>query len=142
VNLISSLDKVDAELFRKLCSFVWQIGDLAPLIYNHTDEIYTASGVYFNSLIHLEEIGLISFQPVGGYQRMRLPQKLLVLFYAKPFVIEFQQTENNNLVIGTVLLSQAGKELAPICESAPCPGFQEYVLARWQSMGLRITEVN
>jgi hypothetical protein len=142
ISLISSLDKGDAELFRRLCSFVWQIGDLVPLIYNDADEIYTASEVYFNSLIHLEETGLISFLPVTGYRRKGLPQRLAVLFYAKPFIIEFPRLENNNLPIGMVLLSQAGQQLAPICESAPCPGFQEYVVARWRNMGLRITEVS
>ena len=72
---------------------------------------------------------------------MRLPQKLAVLFYAKPFIIEFPQTENNNLPIGNGLLSQAGQELAPICESAPCQGFQEYVVTRRQNTGLLVTEL-
>ncbi len=142
VNLLSSLDKADAELFRKLCSFVWQIGDLVPLIYGHNDTIYTEGGVYFNSLMHLEEIGLISFQPLVGYQRMLFPETTAVFFYGKPFEIRFPQPEKNALQIGTVLLSQVRKELAPICESAPCPGFQEYVIAKWQSMGLGVKEIN
>jgi len=141
VNLLSSLDKADAELFTGLCSFVWQIGDLLPLIYGHNDKIYADAGLGFGSLMRLDEIGLISFEPINGYVRKSFPQTAVVLFYGKPFEIEFRQPENNILVTGSVLLSKAGQELAPICESAPWPGFQEYVIARWQTMGLQVREV-
>jgi hypothetical protein len=74
--------------------------------------------------MHLERVGLISFGNLAGYQKVRLPKTQVVFFYGKRFEIEFPQPENNTLQIGKVLLSQAGAELAPICGSAPCPGFQ------------------
>ncbi len=46
VNLLASLDKADAELFSKLCSFAWQIGDLVPLIYDHKHEMYVDNGIF------------------------------------------------------------------------------------------------
>lgn len=142
VNLISSVDKAVAELFRQLCSFAWRIPDaeVVPLVFDHNDQIY-AELLQFDALRHLEEIGLISFQD-GGYVAEGFGQAGKMSFYGKPFEIEFPQPANNSLQIGTVLLSKVGQELALICESAPCLGFQEYVVARWQLMGLRITEVN
>jgi hypothetical protein len=111
VNLVSTLDKADAELFRKLCSFAWQIGDVVPLVYDHNDEIYHGGGVFFSSLLHLQEIGLISFQSLTGtgYQRMRLPQTAGAFFYGKLFEIEFPQPENNTLHTGMVLLSRTAR---------------------------------
>ena len=41
VGLLSSLDKSDAELFRKLCSFGWFIGNVVPLVYDLDADIYT-----------------------------------------------------------------------------------------------------
>ena len=141
VNLISSLDKADAELFTKLCSFAWQIDGVFPLIYDHRDKMYVDNGIFFESVKRLEEVGLVSFQPPpSGYQKERLPQTQIASFYGKRFEIEFPKPESNTLPIGTVLLTQAGSELAPICESAPCPGFQEYVTAKWQAMRLRVKE--
>ena len=57
----------------KLCAYAWQIGDVVPLIYDHQDKIYTDGGLYFDALRHLEEIGLISFQPIAGYAKQHLP---------------------------------------------------------------------
>jgi len=113
-----------------------------PLIYDHRDKTYVDNGIFFESMKHLDEIGLISFQlPPSGYQRERLPQTQGASFYGKTFEIEFPKPEDNALPIGSVLLSQAGRELASICESAPCPGFQEYVIAKWRSMGLAVKEI-
>jgi len=112
VNLISTLDKVDAELFRQLYSFAWQIAEVFPLIYDHNDRMYTDHGIFFASLKRLDEIGLISFEPPpSGYQRERLPQTQVVSFYDKTFEIQFLKPENNTLPIGTVLLTRAGQEL-------------------------------
>jgi hypothetical protein len=142
VNLMSSLDKVDAEHFKKLCSFGWRISELVPLIYDHTDRMYQEDGQYFDALKHLAEIGLASFEPLAEYSYLetKLPQTFVVSFYGKPFEVAFPKPENNILPLGQVLLSKAGQQLAPICGSAPHPGFQDYVLARWRAMGLPVME--
>ncbi len=54
---------------------------MVPLIYDHQDKIYTDGGLYFNALRHLEEIGLISFQPIAGYARQHLSQRVTIAFY-------------------------------------------------------------
>src|SRR5438132_11151718 len=73
VNFLSDLDKNDAELFTKLCGFAWLIGNLVPLIYDEQQEIYNKFGVNFNTLSHLESIGLIQFQLLG-FKRLKLPK--------------------------------------------------------------------
>jgi hypothetical protein len=141
VNLMSSLDKTDAELLRYVCSLNWQIGDnVVPLVYDYSDEIYGIEKC-FGILKHLADIALVSFEPLTGYSRARLPQTLVVYFFDKGFEITFPLPENNTLFVGQVLLSQAGMELAAICGSAPHPGFEEYVLGRWKAMGLQVTEL-
>ena len=40
VNFLSDLDKAEADLFTKLCGFVWMFGGLNPLVLDGTAEIY------------------------------------------------------------------------------------------------------
>ena len=62
VNFLSDLDKADAELFAKLCGFGWMMGRVVPLVFDVQAEIYNKHGINFNSLSHLESIGLIQFR--------------------------------------------------------------------------------
>jgi len=142
VNFLAALDKTDADLFRSLCSFGWLWGDVVPLIYDVHDGIYSHAGITFSSLMHLDEIGLISFNASAGFRRVELSQKIVVSYHGSPVEIEFQNPENNDLSIGKVLLSQVGQELAPVCGSAPRDGFKDYVVKRWRSEGYKVSETN
>ena len=50
VNFLSDLDKAEADLFTKLCGFVWMIGELRPLVFDASAEIYNRHGINFSSL--------------------------------------------------------------------------------------------
>jgi hypothetical protein len=142
VNLMSSLDKSDAELFRSLCSFAWTVGsDQVPLIYDEDDKIYTDAGVTFFTLTHLDTIGLLSYNPLNGFGFLKQPKSITISFYGKEFEIAFAQQENNTLEIGRVFLSKTGKDLATICGSGAAPNFHEYVVKNWQAAGLQVKEV-
>lgn len=136
VNFLHSLDKADAQLFTVLCSYGWLIGDIVPLIYDVQAEIYKRNGINFNSLKHLDEIGLVSFNNLTGYRRIGLPERITVFYYGTPINIQFKNKENNDLNVGKVLLSKVGQELAPIVGSKPLPEFLEYTLKKWSDMGL------
>lgn len=131
VNFLSSLDKSDAILFQSLCSFCWFLGNLVPLIYDVDAPIYNRRGIYFNSLKHLDEIGLLSFENLAGYRRLHLPKKTTIFYYGTPINIEFENESDNFLEIGKVLLSKTGQELVPICGSESIPEFFDYILEKW-----------
>lgn len=134
VKFLSSLDKSDAELFTRLCTFEWNIGDLVPLIYDIQGEIYNRYGINFNSLSHLESIGLIQFNSLQGFRRLKLPKTLTVLYYGRPTVLEFQKDSDNGMDIGIVLLTKTGEELAPICGSHADFKFEQYIHDKWEKL--------
>ena len=68
VNLLADLDKIDAELFTKLCGFVWQIEGFVPLVFDAQNELYNRSGINFNSLTHLESLGLIKYEDIPEFR--------------------------------------------------------------------------
>jgi Protein of unknown function (DUF2806) len=141
VNLLSSLDKSDAEMFRRLSSFSWRIEDMVPLVYDFTAPIYTQAGIDFGMLNHLESIGLVSFEAGGGYREQKLPQRIIVSYQGYEISITFPKPEDNDMSIGHVLFSKAGEELASICAPAPVSGFLDYTIDKWKSEGLQIADL-
>ena len=132
VNFLSDLDKADAELFAKLCGFGWMVGYLVPLVLDVEAEIYNKYGINFNSLSHLESIGLVQFDSVASLVQRNLPKKFAVFYYGNPLTLEMPNDTGNQLKIGKVLLTKIGQELVPICGSRPVEGFRDYVMDQWK----------
>ena len=134
VSFIAELDKSEAVLFNRLCGFIWQIGetDDVPLVFDRKAEIYKKHGLNFDSLQHLESIGLIRHIPLPGFVEDDVPKRFIVTYYGRELVLELPKDAGNELVIGEALLTRVGKELLPICESVPVEGFWEYVMDQWK----------
>ena len=133
VNLLSDLDKNDADAFTKLCGFGWWIeAIIVPLVFDFRAEIYTKHGISFSTVSHLESIGLVQLSGAADFQVHDQSKKFVVQYYRKPLLLEMPNDTGNILNIGKVLLTGSGEELAPICGSKPVAGFYEYVKARWR----------
>ncbi|MCH7870731.1 MAG: DUF2806 domain-containing protein [Planctomycetes bacterium] len=136
VNLLAELDKSDARLFTALCGFVWVVEDVVPLIYDDEHSIYNEAGIDFQSIKHLESIGLISFGSLAGYQRRGFSSRVTTYYFGQPLIADFRQPKENRFSIGKVLLTQSGKQLARICHARPVQGFLEYIVDKWNKNGL------
>jgi len=142
VNLLADLDKIDAELFVQLCGFAWWVGEvIVPLVFDVKDPLYNQRAINFDSLGHLETLGLIHFDHLSNFQRLRLPKNLTAVYHGKPAELTFPKDSDNTLVVGTVRFTRAGGELAPVCGATPVEGFFDYVYERWiqQSLVLKKT---
>ncbi|KPU60963.1 hypothetical protein AN403_5081 [Pseudomonas fluorescens] len=135
VEFISTMDKGDAELFTKLCTFVWMIGSPTLIISDVDHDIYQKNGITFNALKHLDSIGLISFESMSGYSRLKIPKHCTLFYYGRPIRLEFQLDENN-LPIGKALLTNIGQELVSLCGSSSSSEFYDYVLDTWHAQGI------
>ncbi|MDE0012830.1 MAG: DUF2806 domain-containing protein [Candidatus Poribacteria bacterium] len=132
VNLLSDFDKSDADLFTRLCGFGWVVRDVVPLVFDVQADTYIRKGITFDTLSHLDTIGLIQFDGLAGFKQISLPKRFAVSYYGKLLYLEMPQDANNELNIGKVLLTKIGQELAPICGSKPVEGFYEYVKEQWK----------
>lgn len=133
VNFLSNLDKFEADLFTKLCGFGWLFDIIEPLVFDVQAEIYNRQGINFDTLSHLESIGLIQFNNVVGFHKIKLPGKFILHYFGEPLSLKMQKAENNVLPIGRVILTRIGQELSPICGSMPVEGFIDFVKERWKS---------
>jgi Protein of unknown function (DUF2806) len=137
VDLVATLDKADAVLFSQLCSFGVSLGQLTPLVYDSNHEIYTKHGIDFGVVSHLASIGLIQFSELAGYVIEGLNQKGHVQYFGTGIWVEFTQEKDNALQVGKVLLTKAGRQLAPISGAGPIEGFVEYVQEQWKGFGYK-----
>jgi hypothetical protein len=135
VEFTHDMDKSDAQLFTNLCSFGWYSGQVFPLVYDESNEIYAQKGITFASLKHLDDIGLVTFQSIGGFRLQGLGRSTTMFYYGAPINIEFQNAEKNDLQLGKVLLTKVGQELGPICGSVKSETFMDYVVNEWSKLG-------
>lgn len=136
ISILASLDKAEAELFTNLCTFCWDIDGLIPLVYDDAQhELYRRHGINFEALAHLESIGLIKHDAVAGFRIAQLPAAIHVSYFGAPATLKPPNDSELDINIGEALLTQAGRELAPVCGAEGDPDFREYVLAKWRERG-------
>jgi hypothetical protein len=141
VNFISSMDKEDAEVFRKFCQFTWMIGEPKPLIFDITNDIYIKNGIGFNELKHLEDIGLITLEMTAGYINTGFGKVAHFYYFGELTKIEFQtENPNNKLKIGKALFTQTGKELVKICNAEKNQEFYEYAIKQLSNSGAVVSK--
>lgn len=133
VNFLSTMDRTDADLFTDLCGFLWWIGYYTPLIFDFRANIYKDNGITVNALIHLESIGLIQFERSMGFRQECLPKHVEFTYHGQPLRLEMPKNRDNDLSIGSVVLTTVGLELAPLCESKPVESFFDYVKEKWRA---------
>lgn len=131
VNLLGDLDKRDAESFTSLCGFGWMIGSICPLVFDVQGKFYNSHGIDFVALSNLETLGLIQFNNISGFVQQGLPKRFKVFYYGKSVELTLPKDTNNDLMLGKVLLTRAGQELALICGSRPVEGFFDFVYDHW-----------
>ncbi len=130
INFLSEVEKEDAELFESLCSFSWFIGQNTLLIYDTKNKIYSVKGITFDTLKHLDALGLISFDNIAGYKRIGISNTVFVSYHTTGFFLHLPNGQNE-LSIGKVLFTNLGKELKKIINSIPYPEFVDFILAYW-----------
>ncbi|WP_412523428.1 DUF2806 domain-containing protein [Shewanella chilikensis] len=141
IDFISTMDKSDADLFTKFCQFVWMIGDATPLIFDVQADVYNKQGINFGTLKHLDAIGLISFESTAGYRRFGFPKRAVIFYYGLPTLVEFAKDNENEIQVGKVLLTQAGRELVSICGASRNQEFYEYTVDKLSKQNIVLSSM-
>jgi hypothetical protein len=137
VNLLSDLEKSDAELFTLVCRFGWTLQELFyPLVFEFKHEIFKRNGIIFYNLTQLDSLGLINFDSRGLFQLADQPRSLSLNYFGTSVQLDFGKDDGNQLFLGAVVLTQAGRELAGVCDLRPVDGFLDYAIAHWESRKL------
>lgn len=136
INMLADFEQSDAEAFTRLCNFSWVIrGMFSPLIYTLKHPMYESNGIDFNTLAHLEHLGLIKFAQ-GGFLKVELPKTITVAYHGKLLDLTFPYEQGNQIGVGHVSPTRAGEELGFVCKSNPVEGFFDYVYDRLADQSL------
>ncbi|QYM72676.1 DUF2806 domain-containing protein [Pseudochrobactrum sp. Wa41.01b-1] len=138
VEVMAGLDRKDAQLFTQLCSYVWQVGELEAIVKVDAVKPNGNLDVMFSDLVHLQSLGLISFEPIGGYAYHLTGKYINLLYYGRPVLMSFQSENGNKLERGNVGLTRAGRELARIAGSKANRSYFDEVLQSWFNQGISI----
>lgn len=136
VNLMSDLDKRDAQLFTNLCRFVWSIDSRTELlVLELRHDVYGRHGINFDSISYLESLGLVHYE-IMPFNLTRIPKRASAVYHDMSITLTFPKDAMNDLSVGHALLTTTGYQLFEICRPEPVEGFFEYVYDRWVGEGL------
>ena len=145
VNLFADFDQKDAQTFIDLMSFTWQIQTLyhQPLVYDLENPIYKDNGINFGRLMHLENIGMVSFKSLSGFKLTNFPETITVSYSNNIKQLRLKKDPDSTYPFsaGTVYFTDSGFELAPILKKdniKEIPQFETYVHNKWKELGYTI----
>jgi hypothetical protein len=137
VTLVSTLSPKEAALFTELCRFCAVGGATIPFIYDANEEVYQQRGLNFESLTHLDNIGLITFDNITGFVMNSSEPEVVLDYYGTKTRLRLEVVEEKRrLDIGKAILTEAGKELFSATMAKPLAGFLDSLDSRWIDMGL------
>ena len=94
-------------------------------------DIYNKNGISFESLQHLESLGLIHFDHISGFIRTGLSGGGYVRHGSRKLLLNFGEQKDAPLYIGYARFTQIGKELLRLAHAPVVEGFYEYVAEKW-----------
>lgn len=141
IGIVSQLEKSDAILFEDLLKFSFS-GFSEVAVFDSSDPIYSSNNITFTTLTHLDNLGLIQFNGAMDYKFQELNKVVEVDIAGEPVILEFNNETNNSLSFGHVMLSNVGKEIALLCKVNTTDEIREYIISKWQSKGLKVSNKN
>jgi len=138
LRIVKDLTKDDANLFVELCRFGFLIESFTVVIFKLTDDIYEKHSLTFDVLLHLDNLGLADFDDFSAFSILRLPQNFTIFYGNRRFNVTLPDGANT-MSIGKVLLTDAGRQLASLTNTALIPEFPDYAISNWRNYGIVIT---
>ena len=132
VNLLAELEKKDAICFKSLCRFNWNFcGRTGPLVFDHHHDIYKNNEINFETIKHLESLGLIQHSMKEMIVTKEFTDIEKTSYHGS--ILELEVPDNSDLLVGHVLLTKSGEEICQLFENEPVKGFFEYVKKQWKA---------
>ena len=132
------VEQADINYFKNFCQFVWFQEQPIPLIFDLSNRVYTQQEITLSMIERLVVIGLVHYAP-EGYVKKKLGKHTRFFYHGKLTKIGFTQDANNQLDLGTVLLTDTGKKLYATFSPIRNQQFYEYVIQHWFQQGLLLS---
>ena len=139
LNLLSILEKSEADLFAKLCNLHWQIqSQILPVIFNIENEVYKKHNINFSTLSHLDSIGLINFNNLSEFELNSIKHPFVSFYGDNRYLFKLPEGVSK-INLGRVMFTKTGKELSYICNRKLDNDYLQYCIQEWQKQNIIIT---
>ena len=140
LRVARELARSDLHLFTGLCRFVWVIPGfgLTPIIHDLANPCFEEAGVGAAALPHLAALGLVAYNETGIYSLVQV-SSAPAFYYGRSHTISVPGGVKD-LLLGRALLSDVGKELAPMTKSSGLEAYRASVVAQWRAAGWEVQE--
>ncbi|MCY3569269.1 MAG: DUF2806 domain-containing protein [Chloroflexi bacterium] len=131
INILADMDKSDADLFTRLCCYIWVFpGGAEPLVFVQ-DDFFTKRGVYLSSLAEIASLGLLHTSNLG-FSLQGLPSKVTVSYFGRRVELSLAEGSNGTISCGDIVLTGAGRQIASITRLSPVHGLFEFMCEKWE----------
>jgi hypothetical protein len=139
LSVVRDLTKSDADLFAKLCEFVWLIPgvfpETVPVILNLENPELVKASINFGSLTHLTSIGLIEFNNSLTYGVEKLLNEIVPSYFGKIHHLKVDGGAAHKLSLGKAIFTISGAELVKISSAKDNDEYRKATLKMWNGMG-------
>ena len=122
-----------------LSNFFWTTSDfIFPYINIIDDEFYSSHGITYGNLLHLQSLGLVTFNSLGGYKIIKQPETKSLNYFNKKIELILNNDQNRELQLGQVLLTNVGIDLASVIKGNPIEDFFDFSLNKFMTDDISI----
>ena len=134
LRILSELEKEDGDMFSNVCNFIAKVGMDDPVVFNSSDDLYIDAGVTFESIAHLDTIGLIEERNFGFVRHIEGAQHIQVKYFGESFQLNCDSLsrDKGGLKMGKIRFTEAGRQLATICQTVAVEGNLERLREEWK----------
>lgn len=138
LNTLRNIDKADAILISRLAALCWGFsGQICPIVPATDDTWQKITGLHFQNYLHLQSIGIISFDNVVGYQVQGIKTPLIMEHHGKRYVLQFPSFPYDFNATKT-LLTAPGRKIVGLCQASSPPGYIERITALWMGEQIHV----
>lgn len=134
VEIVSNLEKSDAETFAKLAQFTIVPDNRFVVIYDISNKVFVDAGLHFEVLSHLMDVGLLAFEFISSF-KLNQEQAQVAIDYGTTQIQLTLPGQPPSLDIGQVRLTSAGTELIRTLPRAVNTSYCDYLIETWKSKG-------
>jgi len=136
LSVVRDLTKDDANLFAKLCEFVWLVpgAGFVPVILDYRAPHIIAADLHFAALTHLTSIGLIEYNAMG-YKIEDPLTEIAPLYYDAAVPLKSDGEQARIFKLGHVVLTAVGQELLKIANAEGNDACRKATLEKWSQEG-------
>jgi Protein of unknown function (DUF2806) len=137
LSVVRDLTEDDANLFAKLCEFVWHVPGVrfVPVIHNLEAPHLLEAGLHFETITHLMSIGLIEFQPITSFNISKPMREIAPSYAGTAAQLRSKNGQEQDFDLGHVMFTAVGRELLKISHAQGKEEYRKGTLEGWAQQG-------